>query len=215
MPIIEMCDADAPGARLVEHGTGDHKVYTRLTHVGLCIRDYERNGYDDSDFYMVVWDEAAQQPRHICFASTRGWSYPCYGSSADATPEVMAKYNAWEAARRQQALADKAAMEERLPKRGRQVELIRKVRGKASHRLTVGATYEVGWYGRSQFGAGRWSSGDWKVGLRVDDGQQGYVFVAADAVRVVGSDQSAAEALLQAEAQNRVAAVVGGYSVDI
>lgn len=68
-------------------------LYT--THHGLCIRDREYNGYDDSDFYMLVWDEEAQAPYEIMFATTRGWSYPCYGSSADATPEVMAAYNAW------------------------------------------------------------------------------------------------------------------------
>jgi len=76
-----------------------HRVWTWRTHVGLCLQDRERNGYDDSDFYMTVWDEAAQAPREIMFATTRGWSYPSYGSFVDATPEVVAKWEAWKAAR--------------------------------------------------------------------------------------------------------------------
>lgn len=71
------------------------EMYLYETHHGLCIRDREMNGYDDSDFYMLIWDEELQQPFEVCFASTRGWSYPCYGSSPDATPEVMAAYEAW------------------------------------------------------------------------------------------------------------------------
>lgn len=75
------------------------------TSVGLCLHEFERNGYDDSDFFMVVWDEATQEPRIEMFASTRFWSGPCFGSKPDATPEVRAKYEAWkkEDAARQQA----------------------------------------------------------------------------------------------------------------
>jgi hypothetical protein len=62
---------------------------------GLCLHEYEVNGYDDSDFYMVVWDEEQCKPINKMFATTRGWSYPCYGSSADATDEVRAKYDEW------------------------------------------------------------------------------------------------------------------------
>jgi|SRR5579863_2078088 len=65
------------------------------THVGVCLQDREQNGYDDSDFWMEIWDEEKQETREICFASTRGWSYPCYGSAPDATPEVAAKANAY------------------------------------------------------------------------------------------------------------------------
>lgn len=76
---------------------GPFIAYTTYTsHHGLCIKSYERNGYDDSDFFMIVWNEEAGKPETIEFASTRGWSYPCYGSDADATPEIMAKYKAWE-----------------------------------------------------------------------------------------------------------------------
>src|SRR6266403_971687 len=70
-------------------------IWLYETHHGLCIHDSEVNGYDDSDFYMTVWNAEKQEPERICFASTRGWSYPCYGSSPDAAPEVMAQYDAY------------------------------------------------------------------------------------------------------------------------
>lgn len=78
---------------------GPQAYWVWKTHVGLCLRDREMNGYDDSDFYMTVWDEEKGEPREICFASTRGWTYPSYGSSVDATDAVRAKYDAWIAAR--------------------------------------------------------------------------------------------------------------------
>jgi hypothetical protein len=82
-----------------------------LTHQGLCLVDWERNMYDDSDFYMTVWDPVSKSPRNIMFATTRGWSYPCYNSSVDATPEVRAEYNAYMAykQRRSEVLGRRAA----------------------------------------------------------------------------------------------------------
>lgn len=86
-------DIGADGAYL-GYGKGPIKlgpnVYaTYLSHEGLCVRDFERNGYHDSDFYMVVWNPEKHELETIEFASTRGWSYPCYGSWVDATPEVL------------------------------------------------------------------------------------------------------------------------------
>jgi hypothetical protein len=82
-----------------------------LTHQGLCLVDWERNMYDDSDFYMTVWDPVSKSPRNIMFATTRGWSYPCYNSSVDANPEVRAEYNAYMAykQRRSEVLGRRAA----------------------------------------------------------------------------------------------------------
>ncbi len=100
MPIIHMTDQrreiypeGAYSPLFADYGKEGIVLYE--THHGLCIQDWERNGYDDSDFYMTVWNEETQRPEDICFASTRGWSYPCYGSSPDATPEIRAKYEAW------------------------------------------------------------------------------------------------------------------------
>lgn len=88
---FEVYDANVPmGQRQKILGPNVYATY--LEYEGLCIRDFERNGYDDSDFYMVVWDPVAKEPKTIEFASTRGWSYPCYASSPDATPEVLQDY---------------------------------------------------------------------------------------------------------------------------
>jgi hypothetical protein len=89
---------------------GPRAYWVWKTHVGLCLKDREMNGYDDSDFYMTIWDEEKQAPREIMFASTRGWTYPSYGSAVDATDEVRAKYDAWIAARREESrVADRKA----------------------------------------------------------------------------------------------------------
>ena len=79
------------------NGMNDDKQGDTLyeTHHGLCLYDYERNGYDDSDWYMVVWDPVTKTSKDVFFATTRGWSYPCYASKADATPEVRAEFKAY------------------------------------------------------------------------------------------------------------------------
>jgi len=78
---------------------GPHVYWTWEEYQGKCIREWENNGYDDSDFYMCVWDEETQAPKSICFATTRGWTYPSYGSFVDATPEVLQAYQAYETKR--------------------------------------------------------------------------------------------------------------------
>lgn len=94
MPIINFNHnkADAPSnATWCDY----NRVWVWKTHVGLCLREREVNRYDDSDFYMTVWDVDAAQPKEIMFATTRGWSYPSFGSSVDATPDIVALYAAW------------------------------------------------------------------------------------------------------------------------
>lgn len=88
------------------------------THQGLCLREREMNGYDDSDFYMLVWNEEKGEPEEICFASTRGWTYPCCASRVDATEEVRAKHAAWWRAR-----CDQMARERRAERAGALLEL--------------------------------------------------------------------------------------------
>lgn len=65
------------------------------THHGLCLSAREQNGYEDSDFFMTVWNEEKGEPEEIKYATTRGWTYPCFYSHVDATDEVKAKYEAW------------------------------------------------------------------------------------------------------------------------
>lgn len=72
---------------------------------GLCLNDYERNGYDDSDFFMEVWNPDAECVETICFATTRGWTYPSMGSRPDATDEVRAAATRWREDQRRKARA--------------------------------------------------------------------------------------------------------------
>lgn len=86
-----------------------HAVVLYKTHEGLCLREREANYYDDSDFYMLVWDEEAGEPKEIQFGTTRGWCYPCMGSSVDATEEVREKYAAWHNKRQQELTRQRRA----------------------------------------------------------------------------------------------------------
>lgn len=126
---INEIPAAAPGLR-VEHGEFEWSVYngttydhneghyngkeigptvraTWHTHVGVCLEEYERNGYHDSDFYMRVWNEEKQCVEVICFASTRYGCGSAWGARADATDEVKAKAAAWYAARDAERLAER------------------------------------------------------------------------------------------------------------
>lgn len=70
----------------------------KVTHVGCVLDEYEHNKYDDSDFYAIVWDEETQSVQQIQYASTSYYSYD-HGCVIDATPEVLAKADAWGRAR--------------------------------------------------------------------------------------------------------------------
>lgn len=64
------------------------------THQGCVIDEFERNGYNDSDFFAVVWDFTQGCPTNIQFATTRAWTYSntCI---VDATEEVKQLYRIW------------------------------------------------------------------------------------------------------------------------
>ena len=63
--------------------------------IGMCIREYENNYYEDSNFMMIVWDPITKSAHSECFATTRFWCGPSFGSSVDASPELMAEYAIW------------------------------------------------------------------------------------------------------------------------
>jgi hypothetical protein len=107
---------------------GPYVTITWDTHQGLCIEEFERNRYHDSDFYMVIWNPETKKPENYCFASTRGWSYPSYNSRADATPEVMAEYKAYVAASERKARICAA-----WKRRGEQVRIARAI-GESNYR---------------------------------------------------------------------------------
>ena len=47
---------------------------TKETYVGKVLETYEENGYHDSDFYAVVWDDEQNCLLHKQYATTRFYS---------------------------------------------------------------------------------------------------------------------------------------------
>lgn len=96
MPITMQCDKSAEGATDVSklHGYPEGQVIVRTIYAGCVLDKWERNGYDDSDFFALVWNEETQATEVIEYATTRGWTY-ANGATIDATPEVIAKATAY------------------------------------------------------------------------------------------------------------------------
>lgn len=62
---------------------------TEPEYVGCVLDTYEHNGYDDSDWYAICWDEEKQELVHIEYDTTRagGGGY----ARIDATEDVILK----------------------------------------------------------------------------------------------------------------------------
>ena len=74
------------------------EITREITCRGLVCYIGEHNYHDDSDFYALIWDEAKGEPRDTQYATTRGWTYD-NTADVDATPEIAAKFQAWNDAR--------------------------------------------------------------------------------------------------------------------
>ena len=178
MSIRTMCDPTTPGAVRDEYWSAQTKqdIWLVESHQGLVLETREINGHDDSDFYAVVWNEEKGDVERVTYASTRGWTYP-NGAAVDATPEVVAKYQALVARREAEARALAAAREAATPTVGKAVRFVRSVRGK--HATEQGASGTVFWFGKDSYDRfGR----KFRIGVKLADRK---VFVAADAVEVI------------------------------
>jgi hypothetical protein len=173
-----MVEAGAPGAVRDEYWskTTGQEIYTAISHEGLVLSLGEYNGYDDSDFYAVVWNEEKGNTERVVYASTRGWTYP-NGAAVDATEEVQAKY----AARCEKITAElraaRAEREAKTPARGKKAKTTRNVRGKSA--IEAGIEGEIFWVGKDRY------SGAMRIGFAAADGRK--VFIAANAVEVTSS----------------------------
>jgi len=188
MAIWMMCDKDAPGAVRSEYwskrentgGEKDRDIYLRETHTGLVLELRERNGYDDSDFYAVVWNPEKGETERVEYASTRGWTYP-NGATVDATPEVLAAYEAWIEKRNAEARRLAAEEAARRPEVGRTVRVVK------GRKVKVGEVGEVFWYGRDKFERRYYTPSfvppKMRVGVKLASGEK--VFTAADNVEVI------------------------------
>jgi hypothetical protein len=189
MAIVMMCAATDPGAVRDDYWSKNgHEIWTRETHKGLVLETREINGYDDSDFYAVVWNWEKGDTENVTYASTRGWTYP-NGAAVDATEEVVAAYKALLAKREAERKAAALAREAATPRRGKRVRVITKLRGKATKHVEVGAEGTVFWTGedaykkRPVFG---WADPREaiRVGVKLDNGGE-HVFLAGMMVEVI------------------------------
>lgn len=158
MAITMQCDKEAQGAYPAKY-TKD--VWLQDTYQGCVIRTWERNGYDDSDFLALVWDEQEQKAFSIEYASTRGWSY-CNGATVDATAEVIAKADAYLA--KKKAEAD-AALREKQILEGDIVRLSLKA---GKNRDRDGQEGRVFWQGSNRFSQSKWP--ETRYGVEFSDG---------------------------------------------
>ena len=65
-------------------------AYIQTTYQGCVLETRERNYYDDSDFYALVWDESTQSIKEIEYGTTRAWTY-FNSAKEDASPEILTK----------------------------------------------------------------------------------------------------------------------------
>jgi hypothetical protein len=179
MAIRMMCDAGTPGAVKDDYWSGVAKtdIWMVTTHEGLVLSTGEYNGYDDSDFYAVVWNEEKGNTERVTYASTRGWTYP-NGAAVDATDEVKAKYAARCEAITAELRAARDAREAAAPAKGKTVKTVRKVKGK--YAVEAGVTGTVFWVGEDRFSNRHYP----KMRVGFEAGGKKF-FVAGDAVEVV------------------------------
>ncbi len=173
------------GTERVSHSEPDGTYTDRMVplwtwheRVGLCLAERERNMYDDSDFFMLVWDPTEKRAYEIEFASTRGWSYPSFGSFVDATPEVRAEYDAWKTEQDRVAREARAARLATQPTQGKRVRVVKVTRGKDAPPAGVEGT--IFWTRQRQYA---FDTDIDRVGLRTDSGMR--YFAPASSVEVV------------------------------
>jgi hypothetical protein len=158
-----------------------------VLYAGLVISAcMEHNYYDDSDFYALVWDGV--KPVEYPTWSTRGSSQGCPVAVADATPEILEAYAAYQQAERDaryaatQAERDAryAATQAELdskPSKGRTVIVAR------GRKVPQGTTGVVIWFGEGKsYGYSR-TAAPMRVGIRLAD--DSVVWTAAGNVDVV------------------------------
>jgi hypothetical protein len=183
-----------PRSKTKGENCGEHcfqygPLYMETTHVGLVLSLGENNGYDDSDFYAIVWNPELGATERIEYATTRGWTYP-NSAWVDATPEVQAAYEAYRARLAEERRVQLEMEEARTPRVGKSVMVMR------GRKIPIGTVGVVFWAGADKFrtrlyeNPNRWMLADVmildapeRIGITLPDG--GKVFIAAEAARVV------------------------------
>lgn len=119
-------------------------LYMETTYQGLVLDLGEYNGRDDSDFYAVVWDRDNKCTKRVEYASTRGWTYP-NGASVDATPEVLAEYEAYCKEKQAQIEAQRQQAEAQTPRKGKTLKVVK------GRKVPIGTVGECIWTGPDSY----------------------------------------------------------------
>ncbi len=145
---------------------------------GKILADREKNYHDDSDFYVVYWDEKKQKPGQFDYATTRFHTEGCF-ANVDATEDIKEKFSVWQKQQARNLKAEDIRLERKIPRRGKTVELTRKInkRKPVKKTLEIGLQGVVIWEGTDHF------SGHPKIGFVTADGEK--YFVRNEDVKVI------------------------------
>ena len=135
-------------------------IETKETYVGRVLETYEENGYNDSDFYAIVWDDETNSLIHKQFATTRFYSNG-YGAKIDATPEIVEKATAERKTRFLKSAIEKDEETAKTVAKGKMVEINRgrKNRGIIGEVFWVGNPDKFSYYAKEHR----------SVGIKLDD----------------------------------------------
>ena len=149
---------------------------TEPEYVGCVLDTYEHNGYEDSDWYAVCWDEGRQKVVDIEYDTTRagGGGY----AEIDVTEEVVRNvYRYYKGIARKEF---DTFWNQRQAKEVRKEDIVRVVRGRKVKKGTAGKVF---WLGKSyNCYSGRTED---RVGIEVD-GER--IFLPLEYVEVVDWD---------------------------
>ena len=153
----------------INNGDGVTKEYYR----GCVVHWYERNGYEDSDWYADVWDEETQELKAVLFDTTRAGGSG--HAELDATDDVLRKVYRFKK-RLATSRFDYKNVEK--AKKARKGDTVRIIKGR---KVKKGLEVPVFWAGTRY---NRYSRMDEeRIGVEVD-GER--VFIAAENAEVVG-----------------------------
>lgn len=155
------CDAYSAG----HNGEATYTLVSHVTAEGCVIATRERNGYDDSDFYAIFWNEEKGEIDSREYASTRGWTHNNH-ATVDVTEETMELARAWKAAQLAKGLEfyhKRQAGERPAIKVGDDVF----VSNPRARKVSFGESARVFWAGPNQYGSGTCLGLEYADGRRV------------------------------------------------
>ncbi len=156
------------------------KINEEISYEGCVLRISEKNGYDDSDFYALVWDEESQSTKSIMYATTRGWTYNNW-AVVDATDEVKAKvYEQGLKVGYANAVSENITQAKQVAKGKRVVKvkgIVRTGKGKE------GTIFWIRDDRRTEPKLGLWKTGTFRIGFKTDQGEA--IWANSDQVEVL------------------------------